>query len=162
MRLLFVCLGNICRSPTAEGVMRHLLVEEGLGEAVEIDSAGTGDWHVGHAPDHRSAGAAAGRGIELTGAARQVAPDDFETYDLILVMDRSNHDDLLALAPDDDARERIRLLREYDPEAVAAGELEVPDPYYGGDDGFEDVLDLVTRACQGLLDAEVRPALEAR
>ena len=146
MRLLFVCLGNICRSPTAEGVMRHLLVEEGLVEAVELDSAGTGDWHVGHAPDHRSAGAAAGRGIELTGAARQVAPADFESFDLILAMDRSNHDDLLALAPHDDARERVRLLREYDPEAVAAGEFEVPDPYYGGDDGFEDVLDLVMRA----------------
>jgi protein-tyrosine phosphatase len=157
MRLLFVCLGNICRSPTAEGVMRHLLVEEGLAEAVEIDSAGTGDWHVGHEPDHRSAGAAAGRGIELTGQARQVAHADFESYDLILAMDRSNHDDLLALAPDEDARERVRLLREYDPEAVAADEFEVPDPYYGGDDGFEDVLDLVTRACQGLLDAEVRP-----
>jgi protein-tyrosine phosphatase len=157
MRLLFVCLGNICRSPTAEGVMRHLLVEEGLAEVVEIDSAGTGDWHVGHAPDHRSAGAASGRGIELTGAARQVAPEDFETYDLIVAMDRSNHDDLLALAPDDDARDRVRLLREYDPEAVAAGELEVPDPYYGGADGFEDVLDLVVRACEGLLAAEVRP-----
>jgi len=157
MRLLFVCLGNICRSPTAEGVMRHLLVEEALLEAVEIDSAGTGDWHVGHAPDHRSAGAAASRGIELTGQARQIAPADFESYDLILAMDRSNHDDLLALAPNEDVRERIRLLREYDPEAVAAGALEVPDPYYGGEDGFEDVLDLVTRACQGLLDAEVRP-----
>jgi protein-tyrosine phosphatase len=162
MRLLFVCLGNICRSPTAEGVMRHLLVEEGLVDAVELDSAGTGDWHVGHAPDHRSAGVAAGRGIELTGQARQVAPDDFESYDLILAMDRSNHDDLLALAPDEQTRERIRLLREYDPEAVAAGALEVPDPYYGGDGGFEDVLDLVTRACKGLLEAEVRPALEAR
>ena len=162
MRLLFVCLGNICRSPTAEGVMRHLLIEEGLADAVDIESAGTGDWHVGHAPDHRSAGAAAGRGIELTGAARQVAPDDFESFDLILAMDRSNHDDLLALAPDADARERIKLLREYDLDAVAAGELEVPDPYYGGADGFEDVLDLVTRACEGLLEAEVRPRLSAR
>lgn len=157
MRLLFVCLGNICRSPTAEGVMRHLLAEEGLTEAVEIDSAGTGDWHVGHAPDHRSTGAAAARGIELAGAARQVADEDFAGYDLILAMDRSNHADLLALAPDDDARERVKLLREYDPDAVAAGELEVPDPYYGGADGFEDVLDLVTRACEGLLEAEIRP-----
>jgi low molecular weight protein-tyrosine phosphatase len=157
MRLLFVCLGNICRSPTAEGVMRHLLAADGLTEAVEIDSAGTGDWHVGHAPDHRSTGAASGRGIELTGAARQVAPDDFESFDLILAMDRSNYSDLLALAPDDDARERVKLLREYDPDAVAAAELEVPDPYYGGADGFEDVLDLVTRACEGLLEAEVRP-----
>ena len=161
VRLLMVCLGNICRSPTAEGVVRARVEAAGLGNVVEIDSAGTGDWHVGHAPDHRSAGAAAGRGIELTGAARQVAPADFESFDLILAMDRSNHDDLLALAPHDDARERVRLLREYDPEAVAAGEFEVPDPYYGGDDGFEDVLDLVMRACQGLLDAEVRPRVSA-
>jgi protein-tyrosine phosphatase len=157
MRLLFVCLGNICRSPTAEGVMRHLLVEEGLDEVVELDSAGTGDWHVGHAPDHRSASAASGRGIELTGQARQVELADFEAYDLVLAMDRANHDDLLALAPDEAARERVRLLREYDPEAVATGELEVPDPYYGAADGFEDVLDLVTRACAGLLESEVRP-----
>jgi len=157
MRLLFVCLGNICRSPTAEAVMRHLLVEEGLADAVEIDSAGTGDWHVGHAPDQRSTGAASGRGIELSGQARQVTPGDIEAFDLILAMDRSNHDDLLALAPDEGARERVRLLREYDREAVATGELEVPDPYYGGDDGFEDVLDLVTRACEGLLEAEIRP-----
>ena len=157
MRLLFVCLGNICRSPTAEGVMRHLLAAEGLGDAVELESAGTGDWHVGHSPDERSAGAAAGRGIELNGQARQVVAADFEAFDLILAMDRSNHDDLLALAPGEDARERVRLLREYDPEAVAAGELEVPDPYYGGADGFEAVLDRVTRAGEGLLAAEIRP-----
>jgi protein-tyrosine phosphatase len=159
MRLLFVCLGNICRSPTAEAAMRALLAEEGLAEAVEVESAGTGDWHVGHPPDERSARAAAGRGIELAGAARQVAPGDFEAFDLILAMDRANHDDLHALAPDDAARERIRLLREYDIDAVAAGELEVPDPYYGGVDGFDEVLDLVDRACRGLLDTEVRPAL---
>ena len=153
MRLLFVCLGNICRSPTGEGVMRHLLREEGLEEAVEIDSAGTGDWHVGHSPDERATLAARGRGIELAGAARQVTPDDFETYDLILAMDRSNHADLLAMAPGDDARERVKLLREYDPEA--GDDLDVPDPYYGADDGFAEVLDIVTRSCEALLD-EVR------
>ncbi len=157
MRVLFVCLGNICRSPTAEGVMRHLVRAEGLEDAVEIDSAGTGSWHVGHAPDERSAGAARERGIEIAGQARQVDAADFEAFDLILAMDRSNHDELHALAPDEQARERVRLLREYDPEAVAAGDLEVPDPYYGGPDGFEQVLDLVTRACAGLLEAEVRP-----
>ncbi len=155
MRLLFVCLGNICRSPTAEGVMRHLVRDEGLEDLVEIDSAGTGSWHVGHSPDERSAAAALERGIELDGRARQVDVADFEAFDLILAMDRANHDELQALAPDADARERVRLLREYDPDAVAAGDLEVPDPYYGGPDGFEDVLDLVTRACEGLL-AEVR------
>ena len=138
MRLLFVCLGNICRSPTAEGVMRHLLVEQGLAEAVEIDSAGTGDWHVGHAPDHRSAGAASGRGIELTGAARQVALGDFGSFDLILAMDRSNHDDLLALAPDEDTRERVKLLREYDPDAVAV--VGVRDLELAGGDGLGVVI----------------------
>jgi protein-tyrosine phosphatase len=157
MRVLFVCLGNICRSPTAEGVMRHLVREQGLEEAVEIDSAGTGSWHIGHPPDERSAGAARERGIDLDGHARQVSPADFEAFDLILAMDRSNHDDLRALAPDEDARERVKLLREYDPDAVTAGDLEVPDPYYGGPDGFEEVLDLVTRACEGLLEAEIRP-----
>jgi protein-tyrosine phosphatase len=152
MRLLFVCLGNICRSPTAEGVMAHLLREEGLDGAIEVDSAGTGSWHVGHSPDERSAVAARERGIELSGHARQVDVADFEAFDLILAMDRANYDELHAMAPDAAARERVKLLREYDPEAV---ELEVPDPYYGGPGGFEEVLDLVTRACEGLLD-EVR------
>jgi protein-tyrosine phosphatase len=155
MRLLFVCLGTICRSPTGEGVMRHLLREQGLEDVVEIDSAGTGDWHVGQPPDARATGAARERGIELDGSARQVTPADFEAFDLILAMDRANRDELRALAPTADARERVRLLREYDPLAVAAGELEVPDPYYGGQDHFEEVLDVVTRACEGLLD-EVR------
>lgn len=151
MKLLFVCLGNICRSPTAEGVMRHLIRERGL-EGIEIDSAGTGSWHVGHPPDDRAAAAADRRGIDLSGAARQVDETDFDDYDLILAMDRSNYDDLRALAPDDERRERVRLLREHDPEAVATGDLEVPDPYYGAADGFDEVLDLVTRACEGLLD----------
>jgi protein-tyrosine phosphatase len=155
MRLLFVCLGNICRSPTAEGVMRHLVREQGLDDLVELESAGTGSWHVGHAPDERATGAARERGILLAGRARQVDVVDFDAFDLILAMDRANRDELHALAPDDDARERVRLLREYDPDAVANGDLEVPDPYYGGPDGFEEVLDLVTRACEGLL-AEVR------
>ena len=157
-RILFVCLGNICRSPTAEGVMAQLLREQGLEGEVEIDSAGTGAWHVGSAPDTRATGAAKGRGVTLEGAARQVTTEDFEAFDLLLAMDRQNAADVTALAPDEDARAKVRLLREFDPEAVAAGELDVPDPYYGGADGFEDVLDLVTRACQGLL-AELRPNL---
>jgi protein-tyrosine phosphatase len=155
VRLLFVCLGNICRSPTAEGVMRHLVAEHDLEHAVEIDSAGTGSWHVGHPPDERATGAARERGIELGGRARQFDVADFEAFDLILAMDRANYDELHARAPQDGARERVRLLREFDPDAVAAAELEVPDPYYGGPEGFDDVLDLVTRACEGLLN-EVR------
>jgi protein-tyrosine phosphatase len=152
VRLLFVCLGNICRSPTAEGVMAHLIREEGLEGEIEIDSAGTGGWHIGAPPDKRASGAARARGLTLEGAARKVTPADFEDFDLVLAMDRENYVDLLALAPDEEARSRVKLLREFDPEAAAAGDLDVPDPYYGGDDGFENVLDLVTRACQGLLD----------
>jgi protein-tyrosine phosphatase len=152
MRLLFVCLGNICRSPTAEGVMAHLVRERGLDGEVELDSAGTGSWHVGHAPDERSTSTAASRGIELTSCARQVEPADFERFDLVLAMDSQNHAELARLAPDEAARGRLAMLRQFDPEAVAAGDLDVPDPYYGGPEGFEDVLDLVTRACEGLLE----------
>ncbi len=131
--------------------MAQLLREQGLEGEVEIDSAGTGAWHVGSAPDTRATGAAKGRSVTLEGAARQVTAEDFEAFDLLLAMDRQNAADVTALAPDEDARAKVRLLREFDPEAVAAGELDVPDPYYGGADGFEDVLDLVTRACHGLL-----------
>ena len=148
MRVLFVCLGNICRSPTAEGVFRSVAEQEGV--EVEIESAGTGDWHVGGPPDDRATAAAAARGIELEGAARQVDPADFDSFDLIVAMDRQNAADLQSVAPDGDAAAKIRLLREWDPEA--AGDLDVPDPYYGGPDGFEEVLDLVERSGRGLLE----------
>jgi protein-tyrosine phosphatase len=157
MRILFVCMGNICRSPTAEGVMRALLRDEGLDGRIELDSAGTGGWHAGDAPDARAAAAARARGIELAGAARQVTAADFDSFDLLLAMDRDNERELLARAPDEEGRAKVRLLREFDPEAVAAGDLDVPDPYYGGPNGFERVLDLVQAACRGLL-AEVRAA----
>jgi protein-tyrosine phosphatase len=155
MRLLFVCMGNICRSPTAEAVMRALVAREGLQDEVEIDSAGTGGWHVGDPPDARSTAAAAKRGIVMEGAARQVTEADFDHYDLLLAADEQNVAALRALAPDAEAAAKVRLLREFDPEAVASGDLEVPDPYYGGPDGFEHVLDLVQAACEGVL-AEVR------
>jgi protein-tyrosine phosphatase len=151
MRLLFVCLGNICRSPTAEGVMRHLVREAGLEDEIHLDSAGTGGWHVGAAPDARSSAAARRRGIALDGAARKVAHGDFSDFDLLLAMDRDNHAELLRLAPDDEARAKVRYLREFDAASAARGDLEVPDPYYGGERGFEDVLDLVDAACRGLL-----------
>jgi protein-tyrosine phosphatase len=157
MRILFVCMGNICRSPTAEGVMRSLLRAEGLDGAVAIDSAGTGGWHAGHPPDSRAVAAARERDIVLEGAARQVTAEDFDDFDLLLVMDRENERDLLARAPDGEARAKVRLLREFDPESVAAGDLDVPDPYFGGPHGFDRVLDMVEAACRGLLD-EVRPA----
>jgi protein-tyrosine phosphatase len=155
VRLLFVCLGNICRSPTAEGVMRSLVIEEGMEDRVELDSAGTGAWHVGSAPDERATAAAAAQGVKLDGRARKVEPEDFERFDLILAMDSSNLRDLQALADSAEARERVRLLREFDPASHGDDDLDVPDPYYGGDDGFGTVFELVRAACQGLL-AEIR------
>jgi protein-tyrosine phosphatase len=146
-------MGNICRSPTAEGVMRRLLEDQGLD--IEVDSAGTGGWHAGEPPDERATLAARRRGVTLEGAARQVRPDDFRRFDLVIALDRSNLRELLARAPDEDAAERVRLLREFDP--AARGDLDVPDPYYGGDRGFETVLDMVEAACRGLID-ELRAA----
>jgi protein-tyrosine phosphatase len=151
VRLLFVCMGNICRSPTAEAVMRQLVAAEGLEDEVVIDSAGTGGWHAGDPPDRRSAAAARTRGIVMEGAARQVTAADFEDYDLLLAADGDNVRALRDAAPSPEAAERIHLLREYDPAAVASGDLAIPDPYYGGPSGFEDVLDLVDAACRGLL-----------
>jgi protein-tyrosine phosphatase len=150
-------MGNICRSPTAEGVMRHLVREAGLEDEFVIDSAGTGSWHVGNPPDARATESARRRGIALEGAARQIRPSDFEDYDLLLAADRENVRHLRALAPDDEARAKVRLLREFDPDSDGAPDLDVPDPYYGGPDGFEVVLDLVEAACRGLLD-ELRAA----
>jgi protein-tyrosine phosphatase len=155
VRLLFVCLGNICRSPTAQGTMRALVREAGLEDEIELDSAGTGSWHVGSAPDERATAAAAGRGIALEGAARSVRAEDFNDFDLILAMDRQNLGELRRLAPDASARSRVRLLREFDPTSAGREDLDVPDPYYGEGDGFELVLDHVQAACAGLL-AQIR------
>ncbi|HEV7936715.1 MAG TPA: low molecular weight protein-tyrosine-phosphatase [Solirubrobacteraceae bacterium] len=152
MRVLFVCLGNICRSPTAEGVMRALVAEAGLQEQIELDSAGTGAWHVGEPPDARATAAARARGIVLDGAARQVRAADFESFDLILAMDDSNLHALRQLAPDDAAREKVSLLREFDPSSAGLNDLDVPDPYYDSQRGFEIVLDQVQAACAGLLE----------
>ena len=146
-----VCMGNICRSPTAEGVMRGLVRDAGLEDEITLDSAGTGGWHVGDPPDRRATAAARGRGIVLDGAARQVRPSDFEDFDLILAMDSENLAHLCAMAPDAEAAAKVRLLRSYDPES-SDGDLDVPDPYYGGPNGFETVLDQVEAACRGLLD----------
>jgi protein-tyrosine phosphatase len=150
MRILFVCMGNICRSPTAEGVMRRLVDEAGLADSISVESAGTGGWHAGEPPDERATLAARRRGVRLQGAARQVRPRDFRDFDLLIAMDRANLRELLAIAPDEEAAEKVRLLREFDPSS--SGDLDVPDPYYGGDRGFETVLDMVEAACRGLLD----------
>ena len=142
MRVLFVCLGNICRSPTAEGILRHKLREAGLAGQVEVASAGTGDWHVGKAPDKRSQAAAKLRGYDLSAQrAQQVTRADFAAYDLILAMDNSNLRHLKALQPAKGKAELDLFLRRYQSELD-----EVPDPYYDGDQGFEQVLDLIERA----------------
>jgi protein-tyrosine phosphatase len=150
-RILFVCLGNICRSPTAEGVMRALVAQAGLEDSIEIDSAGTGAWHVGSPPDERATEAANTRGVTLAGSARQVKPTDFKDFDVLVAMDSANLRDLRALAQGDEERAKVRLLREFDPASAGSGDLDVPDPYYGAGDGFAKVFDLVHAACEGLL-----------
>jgi protein-tyrosine phosphatase len=160
MRLCFVCLGNICRSPTAHGVMARLVAEAGLGAAgrgavIEVDSAGTAAYHVGELPDERSRAAARRRGIVLDHRARQFTAADLDRFDLVVAMDGQNLQRLRQLAGGR-TQPPIVLLRSFDP--TAASGAEVPDPWGGGDDGFEEVLDQCERACAGLL-AHVREQL---
>ncbi|KZX82324.1 protein-tyrosine-phosphatase [Oleiphilus sp. HI0009] len=148
MKVLFVCLGNICRSPTAHGVFEEKVRERGLASQVYTDSCGTGAWHVGESPDPRASQHAAKRGYDLSHLrARQVSPDDFDTFDYVLAMDNANLKDLQSIIPAG-ARTQPVLFLSYG----AFSEQEVPDPYYGGEQGFEHVLDLVESACDGLLD----------
>lgn len=149
VRVCFVCLGNICRSPTAEATMRLLLEEARLSVDIEIDSAGTGAWHVGEPPDRRATAAAKRRGIDVRGRARKVVLKDFERFHYVIAMDRSNRSDLHLLAPSHEARSKVELLRNFDPSSPP--DAEVPDPYYGSGDGFERVLDICEAACRGLL-----------
>ena len=147
IRVLAVCLGNICRSPTAEAVLRYKLATAGLDGRVEVDSAGTGDWHVGEPPDPRSRRHAARRGYDLsTLRARRVAEEDFQRFDLILAMDHDNLADLQRLAPDRGRRAELRLF----------ARIEVPDPYLSGPAGFERVLDLVEEASDAWVEDLVR------
>jgi protein-tyrosine phosphatase len=146
----FVCTGNICRSPTAEAVMRHLVKEAGLGRHITVDSAGTGSWHVGEERDRRSRAVASRRGMPIAGEARQFSRADFDRFNLVLALDEDNARDLRRLAPNDEARAKIRLLRSFEPGAAPGSE--VPDPYYGGPEGFERVFDICLDACRGLLE----------
>jgi protein-tyrosine phosphatase len=151
-RILFVCLGNICRSPMAEGVFRRVVAEEGLTEHFIIDSAGLGDWHIGQAPDHRAQKAARSRGIDISDqSARQVIDEDFDRFDLLLVMDGSNYAELKARAPHE-ARAKIRPFLDYAPHAATK---DVPDPFFGGKEGFDHALDLIEAAAHGLLGSLV-------
>jgi len=148
VRVCFVCLGNICRSPTAEGVMRHLVAREGLSDRIEVDSAGTIAYHAGEPPDARSRAAARGRGIELNGRSRRFRDADWERFDYVIAMDHENHRDLSRMAPNG-ARHKLSLLLRFDP--GSPDDAPVPDPYYGSGDGFERVLDLCEAGCRGLL-----------
>jgi protein-tyrosine phosphatase len=148
MRILFVCLGNICRSPTAEAVLARIAAQEAPDLRIEVDSAGTAGYHIGEPPDVRSQEAAARRGYDMSRLrARIVEPGDFERFELILAMDRDNLAVLHRRAPAT-ARKQVQLFLEFAPDA---GMLDVPDPYYGGSSGFEEVLDLVEAASRGLI-----------
>jgi protein-tyrosine phosphatase len=147
-RLLFVCLGNICRSPMAEGVFRRIAEEEGVLDLFDIDSAGLGHWHIGQAPDIRAQKAARGRGIDISGqSARQVKHGDFARFDLVLAMDEGNFQELVQLAPAD-ARHKVRRFLDFAPKARTK---DVPDPFFGGPEGFDHALDLIEQAARGLL-----------
>jgi protein-tyrosine phosphatase len=159
-RVCFVCLGNICRSPMAESVFRRRLEEAGLDGAVEVDSAGTGPWHVGERVDSRAAATLRRRGYAAEHIAWQFRRESFAGCDLIVALDRGHLQELRELAPDPAAAERVRLLRSFDPSSRGDGDLDVPDPYYGRDRGFDESLDLIEPACAGLLEV-VRQAVRA-
>jgi len=147
--ILFVCLGNICRSPAAEGIFRKLAEEEGLSEQLLIDSAGILDYHEGELPDKRMRGHAGQRGYKLVSLSRPVKPSDFERFDLIIGMDDSNYDRLRAMAPDLESKQKVRRMADY---LKHSTHDHIPDPYYGGAGGFELVLDLLEDASAGLLE----------
>ncbi|MBP6572908.1 MAG: low molecular weight phosphotyrosine protein phosphatase [Flavobacteriales bacterium] len=149
MKILMVCLGNICRSPMAEGILRHLAHQRGID--LIVDSAGTADYHVGEAPDARARAAMMRRSISIEDLrGRQVALQDFTYFDMVLAMDNNNLRDFLRLAPNDEGRRKVELMLTL---ASTMGMREVPDPYYGPDSGFDDTYHLLENACNGLLDA---------
>jgi protein-tyrosine phosphatase len=141
VKILMICLGNICRSPLAESIMRSKLSEDFI-----VDSAGTGGWHVGELPDKRSISTAKNRGLDITNQrARQFKKSDFDTFDHIFVMDNSNYKDVLALAPNEEAKSKVKLILN---ELFPNKNIDVPDPYYGGEDGFENVYEMLDQACE--------------
>jgi protein-tyrosine phosphatase len=153
LKILMVCLGNICRSPTAEGVFRHQVRQRQIEHLFDIDSAGTGTWHIGESPDHRACSAAAKRNIDLSNLkARTVSPDDFHEYDYIFAMDSKNLSDLLTIQPESAKAQVMLFLTWPDLDNGRQGYREVPDPYYSSQEDFELVLDLVEQASQEILD----------
>jgi protein-tyrosine phosphatase len=148
-RIAFVCSGNICRSPTAEAVLRQLVTDRGLSDEITVDSYGVGPWHAGQPIDPRALQTLRGRGYDIEHTARVIDADDIAEHDLIIAIDRGHEQDLQHLAYTVDDAAKVRLLRSFDP-AVGA-DPDIPDPYYGGDDGFERVLDMIEAGCRGLL-----------
>lgn len=148
-KLLFVCLGNICRSPSAEGIMNHLIRQRGLEDQIVCDSAGTSSYHIDSPPDRRMTAAAARRKIVLEGKARQFHHSDFEEFDLILAMDKDNYENIRYLDRNREYQHKVKLMCEF---CRHHTDREVPDPYYGGEAGFNYVIDLLLDACEGLLD----------
>lgn len=155
-KLLFVCLGNICRSPSAENIMNHLIEEAGLSDKIVCDSAGTSAYHIGSAPDTRMSVAATKKGLKLMGRARRFQAIDFERFDLILAMDRENYRDIIYYDGEGKDRDKVKMICSF---ATKHSDLEVPDPYYGGEAGFDYVIDLLLDACAGLLDYIVKNEL---
>lgn len=150
IHVLFVCLGNICRSPAAEGIMNKLLEEKGLSDQITIDSAGTGDWHIGKKADRRMRHAASNRGIDLTSRARQIKPEDFERFDYIVAMDLDNREVISRMDIQKQYGDKIFLMTDFlKDKQFPRG---VPDPYYGGSDGFNLVLDILTESLEVFLD----------
>ncbi len=150
VEICFVCLGNICRSPLAQGVFAALVKKEGLQDRIIISSAGTSHWHVGSPPDERMQQTAQTHGIQLNSRGRQFLAADFKTMDLVLAMDHNNFGILQQMRPTQELHEKLFLFRSFDPENN--GDLEVPDPYYGGDKGFENVYQMVERTCPKVLE----------
>ncbi|MDH3943299.1 MAG: low molecular weight phosphotyrosine protein phosphatase [Anaerolineae bacterium] len=150
-RILFVCLGNIVRSPLAENMFRHLAQQAGTIDRYELDSAGTSSYHVGDPPDERMQRVAAEKGLQVVGSSRQIVPEDLDQFDLLIAMDSSNYSHLTRMADGDGHLSKIHLMREWDPQGDA--QAGVPDPWYGGIDGFERTFGIVERSCRGLLQA---------
>jgi protein-tyrosine phosphatase len=149
LRLCFVCLGNICRSPTAEGIMRTLVSQQGLDGYIDVESAGTGTWHLGELADSRARATAKARGVTLDRRAQQFSRESFDRFDYVLVMDEDIQKTIRRLSPAKEDHEKVHVLRDFDPASPKGSR--VPDPYYGGPDGFEDVFDICDAACRGLL-----------
>jgi protein-tyrosine phosphatase len=150
MKICFVCQGNIIRSPLAENIFRQLTEERGVGDKYTLDSAGTSSYHVGETPDGRMRQVAAERGLVYSGSARQFQREDFGRFDLIIAMDKANQRLLMGWAFSPDQLEKIHLMREFDPQG--SSDLDVPDPYYGGIDGFKITFEIVKRSCAGLME----------